>query len=189
MTAGPVVEEERDRLRRQSGPLEEAVHRALRAEDRQPRVDPEQVARPERQDHEDEQKLLVALRHVPCEPVRKRERDHERQRRRRHRHPDRRPQRPDIGRDAEEVAVVVERPVVDDVVVDGPPEAVTDDQPERDEEEQAEEDEGGTEPRVFAEPARPRPAPGATQRQRCVCRLGRLNTRARAGRSRRRTPR
>src|SRR5207244_5857598 len=45
-----------------------------------------------------------------------------------------------VRRDAEEVAVVPERPVVNDVVVDHFPEAVDDDDPERNEEEAAEQD-------------------------------------------------
>ena len=70
----PVVEEERDRLVVIPVQLEEAVDRALRAEDVDPRVDAEQVARPERQDHEQEQQPWQSPRHVPDEPVRERER-------------------------------------------------------------------------------------------------------------------
>src|SRR5262249_41492042 len=52
----------------------------------------------------------------------------------------RRPHGGDVRRDAEEVAVVPERPVVDDLVVDDLPEAVGDDDPERHQEEGPEED-------------------------------------------------
>ena len=149
----------------QARPEQEAVDRAARAEDVQPRVDAQQVARPEGQDAEHEQEPLVAPAHVADEPVRERERDRQRHRRRDDRHPDRRPHRVDVGRDAEEVAVVVERPVVDDVVVDRLPEAVADDQPERDEEEQPEQDERGQEARVLRQ-RRGTPAAGRLPRRR-----------------------
>src|SRR5205823_8813182 len=66
----PVVEEERDWVIRDLRPLEEAVDRAAVAEDVEPRVDAEEIARPEREDHEDEQQSLKSARHVPDEPIR-----------------------------------------------------------------------------------------------------------------------
>ncbi len=137
----PVVEEERHRLVGDVRPLQEAVDRSALAEDVEPRVDAEQVARPEREDDEHEQEALELPRHVADEPVGERERDQDRDRGRGDGDPDRRPERPEIGRDAEEVAVVVERPVVDDVVVDRLPEAVGDDQRERSDEEESVENE------------------------------------------------
>src|SRR5207244_1081704 len=81
-----------------------------------------------------------STRAVGREPVGDREREGKRDSRRHERDPQRGAHRRDVGPGGEEIVVVVERPVVNDVVVDHLPEAVTDDDPERDEEKSAEED-------------------------------------------------
>src|SRR5581483_6450914 len=163
---GAVVEEDAERVVRDPQPLQEPVEHTLLAEDRQPRVHAEQVARPERDDHEHEERRTEARRHVARQPVRERERESDRDRRRENGDPQRRPHRRHVRADAEEVAVVAGRPVVDDRVVDRLPERVTDDDPERDEEAQPEQQDRRDEPDVRRERGDHTRQPDALRRRR-----------------------
>jgi hypothetical protein len=115
--------------------LEERVHDAVVAEQDDPRVGPDQVARPERQHHEDDQQDLVAAA-VAADPVGDRVADRERQDRRDRREPDRVQEGGDEDR-AERPSVVVEAGVGerDPVQLVTGPQADDEDERQRDDEE------------------------------------------------------
>ena len=107
---GQVGVEQDDRLVDDPERRQHRVHHAVVAQDDHPGVGPDEVARPERQHHEDQQQRLVAPA-VAADPVRDRVADQDREHRRQRRVPERVPDRRQERR-RQRARVVVERQVV-----------------------------------------------------------------------------
>ena len=119
-----VVDEQRRRLVDEPDAHEELVQRPRLAQDRLPGVDPEQVARPERDDDREEHDALPAPAHVAHEEVRERQGDGQPGQGHGRPHEQGLEERPDVRGLVEEPGVVVGVQLADQVEVGvGPPEA------------------------------------------------------------------